>query len=83
MIHFRKQTNTLNFFSQNNNDQYFSEKETHYQHGIIFNEFNDKEDFQENPASIKESIIFFTENPLNDSYLYFEVNVQRKLFFII
>ncbi|CAG8499568.1 5300_t:CDS:2 [Funneliformis caledonium] len=83
---FQEANKHTEFSSQNNfidNDQYFSKKKTHYQHEIIFNKFNNKEDFQKNPASIRESIIFFIENPLNDSDLYFEVNVQRKLFFII
>ncbi|CAG8628150.1 12069_t:CDS:2 [Funneliformis mosseae] len=82
---FQEVNKHTEFSSQNNfvdNDQYFSGKETHYQHGIVCDEVNDEEDFQGNPTSKRESTIFFTENPLNDSDLSFEVNVQRKSFLL-
>ncbi|CAG8671026.1 1344_t:CDS:2, partial [Funneliformis caledonium] len=82
---FQEANKHTEFSSQNNfidNDQYFSGKETHYQHGIVCDEVNDEEDFQGNPTSKRESTIFFTENPLNDSDLSFEVNVQRKSFLL-
>ncbi|CAI2170922.1 4370_t:CDS:2 [Funneliformis geosporum] len=85
---FQESNKYTEFSSETNfvdNGQYFSGKETHYQHGIVYEEDFDEEahsNFQRDTTSIRGSTIFVSENPLNDTDLSFEVNVQRKSFLL-